>query len=326
MSSELIIFCGSVAAAPIIAYVAIFWWLDRYEQEPIWLVGLIFLWGAVAAPAIAIGLETLAYRADNAPSAAIMLTVVAPLVEEPAKAGVLLILLFSLHFDNPTDGVVYGAAAGLGFAMTENYLYFKLAYEHDGLDAMVQLVFLRSATSALMHCCATALFGYVLGLFRHRGRLHKWLAGPAIALFPALLLHAAFNGGLVSSRLHQVGGNLTWVILMVPVMCIIVAFLTQLSVRHEHQILHVELSDEVETGLIPEDHAEIIPFVRKRWRRNWLDPSVNRRKYLRAATLLAFRKHQARMTEADHTKLDSEIARLREQITTLLAVEENPQN
>lgn len=320
MSSELIIFCGSVAAAPIIAYVAIFWWLDRYEQEPVWLVGLVFLWGAIAAPTIAIGLETLAYGADNAPSAVTMLAVVAPLVEEPAKAAVLLILVLSLHFDNPTDGVVYGAAAGLGFAMTENYLYFKLAYEYDGLDAMVQLVFLRSATSALMHCCATALFGYVLGLFRHRAGVRKWLLGPVVALLPAVLIHTAFNGGLVSSRLQQTGGNLTWVFVMVPIMCVIVAFLTQLSVRREHQILRVELADEVDSGLIPEAHAEIIPFVRKRWRRNWLVPSVNRQKYLRAVTLLAFRKHQARITDADHAKLDRDIERLRERITALLSV------
>ena len=37
--------------------------------------------------------------------------------------GVLLVVAFSSKFDNPTDGVVYGTAAGLGFAVTENVIY-----------------------------------------------------------------------------------------------------------------------------------------------------------------------------------------------------------
>ena len=49
---------------------------------------------------------------------------IAPLIEEPAKALCLLALYRSREFDNATDGFVYGAAAGLGFGMTENFFYF----------------------------------------------------------------------------------------------------------------------------------------------------------------------------------------------------------
>ena len=48
----------------------------------------------------------------------------APLIEEPTKAIILFAIVRSRHFDNTTDGFVYGAAAGLGFAMTENFMYF----------------------------------------------------------------------------------------------------------------------------------------------------------------------------------------------------------
>ena len=52
---------------------------------------------------------------------------VAPLVEEPCKALFLAYVIWNRHFDNMTDGFVYGAAAGLGFGMTENLLYFVSA-------------------------------------------------------------------------------------------------------------------------------------------------------------------------------------------------------
>ena len=35
----------------ILGYLLFIWWLDRYEREPIWLVGLTFLWGAIVSGA-----------------------------------------------------------------------------------------------------------------------------------------------------------------------------------------------------------------------------------------------------------------------------------
>ena len=32
---------------PSLITIVILWWLDRYEKEPIWLLSVIFLWGAV---------------------------------------------------------------------------------------------------------------------------------------------------------------------------------------------------------------------------------------------------------------------------------------
>ena len=55
---------------------------------------------------------------------------VAPWVEEAAKgAAVLLVLLFRRReFDGVVDGIVLAGLAGVGFAFTENILYFGRAF------------------------------------------------------------------------------------------------------------------------------------------------------------------------------------------------------
>ena len=125
----------SIAAGmiPMLAFLAVVWWLDRYDREPVWLVGLVFLWGAVFAAGgsyitNSIGHLVLSIALANSINAEwISIMFVAPLVEEPLKGIILVALAFTRWFDNTTDGFVYGAAAGLGFAMSENILYFTRA-------------------------------------------------------------------------------------------------------------------------------------------------------------------------------------------------------
>ena len=45
------------ALIPTIVYVLLVWWLDRYEKEPLWLLALAFLWGAVPAAIFSILVE-----------------------------------------------------------------------------------------------------------------------------------------------------------------------------------------------------------------------------------------------------------------------------
>ena len=35
------------ACVPMFAFLVAVWWLDRYDREPVWLIGLTFLWGAI---------------------------------------------------------------------------------------------------------------------------------------------------------------------------------------------------------------------------------------------------------------------------------------
>ena len=51
------------ALIPTTVYVLFVWWLDRYEKEPLWLLALAFLWGAV--PAAIISLSLMALKANR---------------------------------------------------------------------------------------------------------------------------------------------------------------------------------------------------------------------------------------------------------------------
>ena len=96
------------AVIPILAFLWMMWWLDRYDREPIWLFLGVFLWGAVGAVALAlVGSSLMSIPVDilAPPDTAdsLGMTFIAPLVEEPAKALILLAVARSRHFDNITD-------------------------------------------------------------------------------------------------------------------------------------------------------------------------------------------------------------------------------
>mgnify|MGYP001242797793 CR=1 FL=1 len=47
------------ATAPILIYIAIIYWVDRYEKEPWWLLMATFFWGAVPSILFAFIFNTL---------------------------------------------------------------------------------------------------------------------------------------------------------------------------------------------------------------------------------------------------------------------------
>ena len=104
--------------------------VDRWEPEPRSLVLFAIGWGAIAAVAIALGVDlllTVLLRPPDTQAAEIFTAVVqAPIVEEFGKGlGVLIIFAIGRRaFDGPIDGIVYGALIGAGFAFTENIQYF----------------------------------------------------------------------------------------------------------------------------------------------------------------------------------------------------------
>jgi RsiW-degrading membrane proteinase PrsW (M82 family) len=282
------------AALPIIIYLIVIWWLDRYEREPFWLVGLTFLYGALGAIFLGALLSISVMVAAGIHDMSTSAVVVAPICEEIAKGLLIYIFLATRHFDNTTDGLIYGAASGLGFAMTENFLYFVDADQRGGIDVWTTTVLLRSLFTALMHCAATASFGAILGRFRYRGGVLQWLLAPLLGLMVAMSLHATFNGLLVAGDQSDYPvGILAFV--LIPLVAITLFTITMVSLGREHRMLAVELREEAATGLIPAAHADILPFHRRRWRNGWLDPRIDKKRYVRCATMLAFRKWQLKL-------------------------------
>ncbi len=85
------------------------------------------------------------------------------------------------------DGLVYGAAASLGFAAFENVLYV--------LDGGMEVAIARALTAVPFHCLDGAIMGYFIALYVHsEPRRHVYLV---LGLVVPILLHGAYDWPLM---------------------------------------------------------------------------------------------------------------------------------
>jgi RsiW-degrading membrane proteinase PrsW (M82 family) len=200
-----------LAVLPVPLLIAAFRWLDRVEPGPWRNLLFAFAWGACAAALIAILANSFATRwiatATTDPSSANTLgaTVVAPLVEESAKAAaVLLVFLFRRRdFTGIVDGVVIAGVTATGFAFTENILYLGTAFGTDqltgerGIDSVTAATFfIRVIMSPFAHPLFTVLTGIGFGIAALSGdRQHlRRVLLPLSGLLLAMGMHALWNG------------------------------------------------------------------------------------------------------------------------------------
>lgn len=321
------------ATVPMMSFLAAVWWLDRYDREPTWLLALVFGWGAVGAVMLAIPSSLLIIAVLTAalhlvgeaglvdlgpllPFVGPGLT--APLVEEPAKGLILLGIIWSRHFDNMTDGFVYGTAAGLGFAMTENFLYFVSA--SSDAAAWGGVVVVRTLFSATMHASASAVLGAALGWARFRGPVQLVAAGMA-GLGLAMGVHAVWNGLLVLGETSGWGGAYAVDLLLLPLEALALFVVFELCVWEESYTIRRQLTEEADNGVIPEDHPRILGSFLRRAGRRWVPEGVEHDAYVRTATQLAMRKQQlAQLGSRADPFYAEEIGRLRRRLQVLLTV------
>ncbi len=186
------IFLGVV---PAVFYAWLIYWLDRYEKEPLLLVGGVFLWGAIVAAGGAFILNTIfglgIFYITGSEAASNIATgsISAPLVEESLKGLAVLIVFFFFRkeFDSLLDGAVYAGVAALGFAATENSLYIYRGFESDGVSGLIFLSFIRNVMVGWQHPFYTAFIGIGLAASRlSRNALIKFgapVAGWGLAVF-----------------------------------------------------------------------------------------------------------------------------------------------
>jgi len=199
-------------AASIVPVALIFLWLyfrDRL-REPAGVVLLTLFFGVlIAAPAMALeigmmklgvmlgltlqsGTETLLHAGFNA-------FAVAALVEEALKFGVLWFYAARRDaFDEPMDGIVYGSAAGLGFAGIENVLYVMSNWMGDdgSVGKSLTVATMRALTAVPMHAAFGVVMGACIGVARFTPqRRFLWIA---LGLAGAIGLHGFYNFTLMS--------------------------------------------------------------------------------------------------------------------------------
>ncbi|RLE25703.1 MAG: hypothetical protein DRJ65_07160 [Acidobacteria bacterium] len=302
-----------VAGALLAAVVIVVWWIDRYDREPWPVVLSVFLWGLVVAPVL---VSLVGFIADGGTSV-LAVNAGRPLVEETAKGlGILLVLVFSRHFDNPTDGLVYGTAVGLGFAMTENLLYgFSVAPALAPGDAL-SLILGRTVFTAGVHALASSAVGAGLGFGRTSGGWVRTIGWALLGVGVAVALHGGWNLAVV----NMPAGGAAWVF---PTMILGPLYLTfilsfAMMLWAEHRILLKQLSEEVVLGTVPPWVGEIIPFYRRRVKGDWWPSREERIVISRLLTRLAFRKHALAARGHSATIEGLEVVRLRATIQGIL--------
>ena len=162
---------------------------DSHQPAPRRLIALTFGLGCLATiPAaiieyVVLGESFLEERAGVAAVAPGMLLVVGPVEEISKFLAVRLKAYRSLYFDEPIDGLVYAAAASLGFASLENLFYV--------MEFGPEVMLVRAPISTLAHLVFGCIWGYALGLHHASGGRRTLLVIGALAL--GAFTHAVFN-------------------------------------------------------------------------------------------------------------------------------------
>ncbi len=318
-----------LAFGPMVAYALLAWWFDRFEQEPLWLAGVAFIWGSVPTvilalcaqlPVAAVAGVALGQTAGNVFSTVL----VAPLTEELFK-GLFVLLLFLFYrreIDSLYDGFLYGSLVGFGFAATENVLYFLGAAAQGGLASMFGNFVARAILFGLNHAAFTALTGLGFAAARlSRSPLTK-VGAPLLGLAAAVLFHALHNAVAVATELT---GAAAVVLLWVPfdwVGVLLVFGMALFGLMRERRWIRAYLRDEVESGLLPESLYHQCGSLVGRTLAQWealLRGDWKRFRQLgrlhRVAAELAFRKHQR--SAVGEIRWEQEIQRLRDELGRL---------
>ncbi|MGK7378274.1 glutamic-type intramembrane protease PrsW [Planococcus sp. 1R117A] len=208
----------TVAIAPSLALFSYFYLRDQFANEPSKLLFQCFIYGAVLTfPILFI---QYVFEFEGVFNHAFSQNVLFPsIVEEFFKWLVLIIAVYRhIDFEDPYDGILYGASVSLGFATVENILYL--------LEFGLETAFIRAFLPVSSH----ALFGVVTGYYLGKAKFTKGPHGPkllAMALISSLVLHLAYNSILYT--------NTKWSYSVIPFMLFLWWFSLR-KVKQAHQL------------------------------------------------------------------------------------------
>jgi RsiW-degrading membrane proteinase PrsW (M82 family) len=310
------------ATIPVPIYIALVLWIDRYEAEPLWMLATAFFWGALAAPFFAFLFNTgtatvVTYMAGAKSGEAFAAVVSAPIVEETSKAFILFVFFFVKkdEFDGVLDGIVYASLAALGFAMTENILYYGRAALGGGGSLTVTLI-IRGFFAPFSHPLFTSLTGIGLGLARQSNNIVVKIVTPIVGLLMAIFMHSMWNGSAVFG-----GGGvflLTYILVMIPaflIMLVVIAF----ALRREGQVVREYLVIDLERGFLTQEEYKQLGSILGRMGSSYNAFSQSgvkgwraRRRFNQLASELAFHRNRVArgIYSGDHDVLSQETAYL----------------
>ncbi|MBY0122566.1 glutamic-type intramembrane protease PrsW [Bacillus sp. S/N-304-OC-R1] len=190
----------SAGIAPGLALLSYFYLKDQYDSEPVFTVFKTFLFGAILVFPIAF-IQYVLETEYNIKSSFINAFLASGMLEEFFKWFILFYAVYQhVDFNEPYDGIVYGASVSLGFASLEN-IFYLITY---GLE--------HAIGRALLPVSSHALFGVIMGYYIGKGKFSatskgKWLI---LSLLIPVLLHGTYDFILMTQE--------NWMLIMFPFM------------------------------------------------------------------------------------------------------------
>jgi len=200
---EAILLTVVVAFLPSVVYLIALRYAEKYDREPWGSLFTAFLFGATGAVILVILLRQMfidifeSNRPETLPLEKMLyanfwaVVIITPLAAEIVKPLGLYFVRFELR--EAEDGLIYGAAIGLGFAATENLLYGIFIMNNYGIDVLIDNIVMRSLSVTLVMACTTALTCY--GISRAVASKHR--TGRLYA-FPLFFLAAVGMHGFIN--------------------------------------------------------------------------------------------------------------------------------
>ncbi|MFA5123518.1 PrsW family intramembrane metalloprotease [Zavarzinia sp.] len=222
------------AVLPSLVLLAFFIRSDRFPEPTGAILGTFVLGILTVLPVlvIVVPLGAVLQPEVEAPLAlaGLQATALAAIPEEAFKLAVLLLFCRRLSaFDEPMDGLVYGATASLGFATLENLLYVL-----GGGEGWAGIAAIRALTAVPGHAMCGAIMGYYVATARflpgRAGRLHF-----AAFLVPAGL-HGTYDFGLLASQTTGDGG---WALIGIAALALEVVWALRLQRRLRREQHHL---------------------------------------------------------------------------------------
>jgi RsiW-degrading membrane proteinase PrsW (M82 family) len=261
------------ALVPVPLFVSLVLLLDRLEPEPRAHLTFAFLWGAGVAALFALIINTAGLLFITQPALGttngqyISATFGAPVVEETLKGAFLVGVLWRRRgeLDGPTDGIVYAALVGLGFAMTENIGYYLEAVVQPvsgGVHLLAYTFVLRGVLSPFAHPIFTSMTG--LGAAYAASHRRGWWALP-LGWLAAMVLHGTWNG---LARFGLGGVVLAYGILF----CVFAGLLVTVVLDRRHIVALITrvLPQYEPAGLVaPQDVPMLTNLKARRQARSW---------------------------------------------------------
>ncbi len=287
-----------LATVPLPLYLGLALWIDRFEPEPIRMLSWAFFWGATAATFFALILNTVGQSVVSSEFGSSFgevygSSISAPVVEESAKGFVLLAIyrFRRSELNGVLDGIVYASMVGLGFATTENILYYGNAAAGDGVP-LEATFFMRGVLSPFAHPVFTAMTGIGFGIAVASGRPLRRLA-PFVGLVGAMLLHSLWNSSAtVGDGLGFVG---VYFLIMIPIFVAVIV-ISIVARRREGRMVSDQLQPELASGQLTGEDVQSLSSVKARKRavkdakRGGLQDG--RKQFQEVATELAFLRHR----------------------------------